>query len=303
MIRLIQSSVGNDDYDQPADGAARSFGASAAEIGRSNDCEEDLVDLLRRMTSKFRQYPALLMIFFRDTEWIQPATPTALSTDLPDPDGGQAEGNGDDSSSDARLSSPTPSSASTIRRKRDYDFLIFGYLLRFVHREGLTGDYAREGLLSLVSLAADIYAVDTRAALAEYILDGDFADVLGAGLGAVYGALPQKLFVRPPAVNANADTESGSDSMGMQLGGTVTEGDPEGRLREGVEVERLKARGVEISTNPDFQAQLQIFAKLLEFTQDVLLAGQGGGEEECDGLMLALKASVLDSIRSSFLEK
>ena len=33
---------------------------------------------------------------------------------------------------------------------------------------------------------------DAALALAEYVLDGDFSEVLGAGLGAVYSLLPSK---------------------------------------------------------------------------------------------------------------
>ncbi|KAF9323961.1 hypothetical protein BGZ91_003242, partial [Linnemannia elongata] len=60
--------------------------------------------------------------------------------------------------------------------KRDYEFLLFTYLSKFVHREGKSGDFARTGLLFLMELATG--------SLGEYILDSEFSSYLTAGVGA-----------------------------------------------------------------------------------------------------------------------
>ncbi|KAH7877666.1 Retinoic acid induced 16-like protein-domain-containing protein [Lentinula edodes] len=119
-----------------------------------------------------------------------------------------------------RPSSPTPSQttvtsmpvSSVATKKPEYEFLLFYHLLRFGHREGQIGEFARAGLLLLMDVAmspgepvhrltgeqtsseatADPIT-DATLALAEYILDGDFSEVLGAGLGAVYSMLPPGL--------------------------------------------------------------------------------------------------------------
>ncbi|KAA1078352.1 hypothetical protein PGT21_033918 [Puccinia graminis f. sp. tritici] len=95
------------------------------------------------------------------------------------------------------------------------DMLIFSYLLRFLHREGRTGDLARAGLLFLMELAmgqcshppGDAFpksqpfqttdrdqptpAATISMAFGEWELDSDFADVLSASLGAAYSLLPK----------------------------------------------------------------------------------------------------------------
>ena len=107
------------------------------------------------------------------------------------------------------------------RRRAEHDFLLFAFLLRFVHREGTIGDLARAGLVILVEVAVTstsstdpaspkmtrsdtsstitalssaasassqpVAAREARLTLGEYLLDSDFAEVLGAGLGALYG--------------------------------------------------------------------------------------------------------------------
>ncbi len=163
--------------------------------------------------------------------------------------------------------------------KPEYEFLIFNYLLRFVHREGNIGDLARGGILSLVTIAmysgnnnssgesqnATISVVGTDGistdpvaeaslAFAEYILDGDFPQVLCAGIGAVYGMVE--------------------------------------------------------STDPDFLCLLHHFLHLLEFMQDLLVqitlvvsSSDPGAESTPASSLVGLNLSdtILDTFRTTFL--
>ncbi|EGG08970.1 uncharacterized protein MELLADRAFT_115875 [Melampsora larici-populina 98AG31] len=188
------------------------------------------------------------------------------------------------------LESPSPA------LKGDSDMLIFSYLLRFLHREGRTGDLARAGLLFLMELAmgrripptpasphgplhktlhrleeADSKALESGSmAFGEWILDSDFADVLGAGLGAAYGLLPSRLVITP----RNPLDHDGSG--GMVLGGMGTHlsddaTDPQ--TAEEREREQRRTRllvGLGVSGSEEFRTQMDLFMKLIEFTQDVL---------------------------------
>lgn len=272
-----------------------------------------------------------------------------------------------------RPSSPTPSTSSNLtttttshtaysatsssapRTKAEHDFLLFSYLLRFVHREGSVGDFAREGLLHLVDIAttlpnsqhgssgmtrsdtgltitpqpADSTPTPSRAAreatlaFAEHLLDSDFAEVLGAGLGALYGLLPSKLAVR--SADASAAPAGSADGLadmggGMVLGGLGPLGDSVdaeelARQREDEE-DRLRSLGYGISGTDNFRDALDGWLTLVEFTQEVLgrcraveEALRPGAEEEVEEegrqqrfVMTALAASILGSLRSSLLE-
>jgi hypothetical protein len=171
------------------------------------------------------------MIFFHDKHGYP--SDTLFSVEEEDEEG---EDDGSDDSSDTESgdhqSETVPGSEATEKpKKSEYEFLLFNYLVRFVHREGQIGDFARAGLLFLMDVAmspgdqehrlskdeperaaADPIA-EAALSLAEYILDGDFSDVLGAGLGAVYSQLPSKLQVYAPAI---AEENRGAS---MVLGG------------------------------------------------------------------------------------
>lgn len=277
-----------------------------------------------------------------------------------------------------RSSSPTPST-STIgsttsynpssigssthpRRKTDHDFLLFSYLLRFVHREGRVGDFARAGLLFLIDIAmssspsastsTSMHRIDTSEtvhpslsstsastsppahqeatlALAEYLLDSNFAEVLAAGLGALYGLLPGKLVVRSAgevaALNSPSQNEGWNDSVeiegagGMVLGGMGPLGEEEdseaAQIRREEEETRLKVLGVGISGTEEFREGLDGWLKLVEFTQDVLRRAPASTsiesfdsdqlEDDTRQLHLltsALISSILSSIRLLFLQ-
>lgn len=230
-----------------------------------------------------------------------------------------------------RASSPTPSQvtvtsapASSVTKKTEYEFLLFNYLLRFVHREGQIGEFARAGLLFLMDVAMspgepihrlvgdDVASsaspltlerqgmdpvADAALALAEYILDGDFSEVLGAGLGAVYSLLPSKLLVKPlkrPEENGNV----------MVLGGTGPATKEEQELQE-EDLERNRALGLEDASSPDFKARLNHFLTLLEFLQDVIQRNSKHNSEGVEASSLvgnAIVQSILDAVRQIFLE-
>lgn len=249
------------------------------------------------------------------------------------------------------------------RRRAEHDFLLFAFLLRFVHREGTIGDLARAGLVILVEVAVTstsstdpaspkmtrsdtsstitalssaasassqpVAAREARLALGEYLLDSDFAEVLGAGLGALYGLLPGKLLVRPaggaPSAGAWDDDSVEQGPGGMVLGGMGAledEDDPEETRRKTEEEEdRLLALGVGLSDSADFRDGLDGWLKLVEFTQDVLERTPPAAPEPqpsfddddvADGtdsalareqrlVTSALKSSILGAVKNLFL--
>ncbi|KAI9280810.1 Retinoic acid induced 16-like protein-domain-containing protein [Sporodiniella umbellata] len=162
---------------------------------------DDLVDLMYIICSKIHGFPALLNIFFHDTHWL--TTP-------------QRQRHEKKSTTDGLT----------------YEFFLFTYLLRFVHREGRSGDYARTGLLFLMEMATE--------QLGEFILTSDFATILAAGLGALYSQLPRKLILQP-------------------------------EMRGEWPADETLAIGLEYAHSPALRGQLDSFLKLLEFSQDVLV--------------------------------
>lgn len=204
--------------------------------------------------------PPLLLIFFHDRSWNPqpPASSAALDSE--------------------RAISPSPSvqtglsGTSSSKRSQRFEFLLFSYLLRFVHREGRIGDFARAGLLflfdiaflpvtesELVGRAGDTVdpLQEVKNSLAEFVLDGDTCDVVAAGLGAVFSVLPTKL--RVPALASQLPDDGGAIGGGMHLGGDKDTSD---------DVE--EARGLPLSTDEDVQSQLDLLLKLLGFVHDVL---------------------------------
>lgn len=272
------------------------------------------------------------MIFFHDKHWYRSEPLFSVEEEDEDEEDEEAEEEALKlkESGVARPSSPTGSQAtvtsgpsSSLTKKPEYEFLLFNYLLRFVHREGQIGDFARAGLLFLMDvamspgepihrLAGDVNSsssdspsdpiTDAALALAEYILDGDFSEVLGAGLGAVYSLLPSKLEFIPRATAAG-------DGNGMTIGGTGPETEED---KEKLEAAREKSRlmGVEDASNPDFKSRLDHFLKLLEFLQDVLrrnivhdsLESSSSGLDASALVGTAIVQSILDAVRRIFLE-
>lgn len=277
------------------------------------------------------------MIFFHDKHWYRPEPLFAVEEEDEDEDEEQEdaplttqEGASEASAPAAETphnpDTPLPddtTAASSTTKKPEYEFLLFNYLLRFVHREGQIGDFARAGLLFLMDVAMtsiepsqssnDLSSSsstlssgndptnDAALALAEYILDGDFSDVLAAGLAAVYSILPTKLEVRPPV-----QTES-TASSGMILGGSALELSDEAKEKEEIERENRRYLGVEDASSADFKSRLDHFLKLLEFLQDVLRRNvlqetPDGSIDPSTLLGSAIVQSILDAVRRVFLE-
>ncbi|KAL7324791.1 hypothetical protein PS15p_209931 [Mucor circinelloides] len=216
---------------------------------------DSLVDLMYTICSKIHGFPALLNVFFHDKHWL--TTPQKNpATDHPT----------------ATTSSTIPeAAASTADEPHEYEFLLFTYLLRFVHREGRSGDYARTGLLFLMEMADD--------QLGDFILESDFATIMAAGLGALYSQLPRKLIVRDEIDQIYSNPTSyllGQDNLE----------DSNSSMRFPVGI------GAEYSNSPEFKYQLDSFLKLLEFCQDVLT--------RCPNP--AICVSLLSSVRTIFLE-
>jgi hypothetical protein len=233
----------------------------------------------------------------------------------------------------SRTMSPTPSArtgqsdpstraSAKVGTSSRFEFLLFSYLLRFVHREGRIGDFARAGLLFLFDIAfltpTDEGAEnlhlgpskdgsdplqDARDALGEFILDGDFAEVMAAGLGAVYSLLPSKLHVPTLAEQATlANPEDGQrttdvTSGGLFLGGPLATNDAQNDLAS--------------SADSELNAQLDLILKLFGFIQDILrrcsspLHHTDPDHTEISTTQLlgeAISDATLDAIRSSFLD-
>jgi len=277
-----------------------------------------VVDLLCVLCSRIRTYRQLLLIFFHDKNWSQPQESNPLEDDFDEDEDEDEDGQESSRTETATISSAQASSMTN--KKPEYEFLLFNYLLRYVHREGRIGDFARAGLLFLVDVAMGAASGDLRTfeestlsaskeiaegdpitdaalALAEYILDGDFAEVLGAGLGAVYSLLPSKLELRREV------PESGPAPGAMVLGGDLY--DP--RKEQDAEMERARTFGLEVSTSPDFRSRLDHFLKIIEFIQDVLRRTSGSGSTEgaiAPTLLVgsAVSQSILHAVKSIFLE-
>ena len=276
-----------------------------------------MVDLLCVLCSRIRTYRQLLLIFFHDKNWSQPQESSPLEDEFDeDEDEDDSEGQASSRTETATISSAQASSMTN--KKPEYEFLLFNYLLRYVHREGRIGDFARAGLLFLMDVAMGAASGDLRTfeestssapkeivddpitdaalALAEYILDGDFAEVLGAGLGAVYSLLPSKLELRREA------PDRGHAPGAMVLGGNLY--DP--RKEQDAEIERARTFGLEMSTSPDFRSRLDHFLKIIEFIQDVLRrTGVGSTEGAIVPTLLvgsAVSQSILHAVKSIFLE-
>ncbi|GAA5896400.1 uncharacterized protein JCM6883_006891 [Sporobolomyces salmoneus] len=346
------------------------------EGGLSREEETSVVETMCIVCERIKTRPELLAIFLRH----QPSTRrkdlspslAASSTSRPPPFS-RLSSTGD---SDGQPTSPTLSqfstsdvsmsnaSSSTSRRQRsERDFLLLAYLLRFIHREGDVGEFARRGILALCDVALgypDTYSPSfststlprstseatitpsstdysgtdssTREAVlafAEYLLDSDFAEVLAAGIGALYGLLPTKLVVRAATIGGGQSGEVvdgfvSKSAGGMQLGGMGALGEEEDaeeleRKRE-EEEDRLRSMGVGLSGTQEVREGLDGFLNLVEFTQEVLKrcappripdqdtdeegsAVDGSNESRQRALLLsALTDSILTALRDLFLQ-
>ncbi|KAG8689150.1 hypothetical protein FRC11_003980 [Ceratobasidium sp. 423] len=341
VLRLLRVCVG-DLIDEIPSSSSKAMGAASVSQRTSiANYEEDLVDLLCTLCSRIRTYRELLMIFFHDKHWFQSEKSHSLSEEDEDE---AAEEEAEEEAANRPMRSllsttpraPSPaSSASTVtanlpQAKPEYEFLLFNYLLRFVHREGKIGDLARAGLLFLLDVAMSVSdqpsapgdsdtsrpdpASDAALALAEYVLDGDFPDVLGAGLAAVYSVLPYKL-----EVQRDYAAESEAQNGGMLLGGhhVVSVEEEATRLEEAEE--RGRELNIGVSTSQEFRGRIDHFLKMAEFIQDVLkrndasvysrlgdaATASSGAEQTLDPSALvgnAISDAILRAFKRVFLE-
>ncbi|BGP28588.1 hypothetical protein JCM10296v2_000324 [Rhodotorula toruloides] len=309
-----------------------------------------VVEAMSSIAERIRTKPEQLAIFFRDKPTtsrhpdvfarINVAMSRSIVGSLPEPPSSPTLSQSTMSDVSRPFSASNTSTMSP-RRRAEHDFVLFSFLLRFIHREGRLGDLARAGILTLVDIALSLSApytasfapLTTSAAtlippvaareavlsFAEYLLDSDFAEVLGAGLGALYGDLPGKLVVQSAdAGQAHATEGAPSASGGMMLGGMGAYHDEENaedaQRRKEEEEARLRAEGYGLSGSTEFREALDNFLKLVEFTQDVLRLcdsiAASTNQTTDDGedvrqqrlIVNAFSFAILDSIRKLFLE-
>ncbi|PWN37536.1 uncharacterized protein FA14DRAFT_159548, partial [Meira miltonrushii] len=333
---LDQNIIGiNEDEEKRAH---RKFGriGSAETLG----FEERLVDLMCHIASRLRNTPDLLIIFFRERGGDEearkafnlamsssPAPPSSrLSTRAPSPAQNQRNSpiipsplrpQDSESFTDAGRAASSP--ASSTSGALSYDFPLFSYLLRFVHRESRTGELARAGILFLVDVAfapgrrnlarsantkagknasigrsfgspytksarpgprrsgtstpqkhrieADL-GLGPNIALARFMVESDFSEVLGAGIGAVYGLLPTKL-----SLSKFSDADDDSDSHERRHALLVGQGESM-VLGEGekvhMEQNTISFQSAFTTNSEEVRQQARILCDLLEFTQDIL---------------------------------
>ncbi|TIB08946.1 hypothetical protein E3P89_03347 [Wallemia ichthyophaga] len=264
LVHLLKICTG-DDLPSPRSTTLKGA-ASTAGTSQPSQYEEHLVDLLCILCNKIKSSPSLLHIFFLDRSWIR--YPTRSRADSEHSDRPES------------LASTNTITSRAVSTKSDSEFLIFTYLLRWVHREGRTGDLARAAILILfeVSTSEDIYdgdaitkdaATDIRAAVAEFIVDGDLAQVLAAGLGAVYGILPSNLAVIPT--------------------------DPRDEDRSHVHLSNRSGlvENVELSTSIAFQNQLSVF---INITKRGLKSGTKYGGAVAENVLRAVRVNFFTNV-------
>ncbi|SNX83334.1 uncharacterized protein MEPE_02041 [Melanopsichium pennsylvanicum] len=180
---------------------------------------------------------------------------------------------------------PSTAYASRKQSKRRLRFPLFSYLLKFVHREGRIGELARAGLLFLISLEGvqpankgssqgakarkapkrvSFGTEDIRRSLAVFIAHSDFADVLGAGLGAAYGLLPSRIRPVPRYDPIRIDT----NSLPKGERATITLASSSASEASNIASEALASATQ--SDDAELQVQLRLLVDLLEFCQDLL---------------------------------
>ena len=292
VASLDQSFLTQNAVHRPLIRLLRTCVQPEGEINTQED-EDDLVDVMAHVASRIKSFPELLIIFFR---------PVPLS-------------HGSDANPAGRTMSPTPSSTSSTtssKRNSTAEFLLFSFLLRFVHREGQIGNMARAGLLCLIEVAFIASSEQHSASsltshakspsmlgahqefallFAEWLLDSDFAEVLGAGLGALYGLLPSKLRIDAYSIHADTHDSASSTSANSELGTTN-------------ERTRMQQLGLGHWQSAEVQGSMSTFLGLLRFTQSVLDTAEESARSDRERELVAsmLEETVLASVRSIFLD-
>ncbi|CAG8526716.1 3013_t:CDS:2 [Acaulospora morrowiae] len=232
--------------------------------------DEELVDLMYHICSKIHSFPALLNIFFHDTHWLTTPQKAYLRKESESSSSnGDHDGNQEESALPENCASSAPTKTTEFTEdseKPEYEFLLFTYLLKFLHKEGRSGEYARYGLLFIIELAED--------ALGDFIIESDFATIMAAGLGALYSQLPRKLMVKSSGGGLTNATLLGFGDIASD------------------ELEGLRANNIQVSSSPEFINQLDSFLKLMEFCQDVL--------NICPNVDISL--ALLQNVKTHFLK-
>lgn len=384
LVRLMRICVGDEFYtpgaslaEEPEDPNEDEERKAWRRFGRNGSAEvlgfeEDLVDMMCHVASRLRNTPELLIIFFRerkrDAEARRAFDAAVSGSSAGSTRASSPAGTSTPSSSTFRgptsplaitkaLSPPSSTASSEGGRggQLTYDFPLFSYLLRFVHRESRTGELARAGLLFLVDVAlapgrrnlsrgkgphapADSHSsrlqvrgrgsyrgrggmagrgsgrieVDLgpgpSVALARYMLESDFAEVLGAGLGAVYGLLPSKLaLVKSNETGDRATEGRGIGGQVLSASGSMLLGAEETGASSPTEaqLQKLAQQGIEASTGAEVRRQARLVADILEFTQDILRTStrvhhqQGKGASEKDAKLAVELANIARELTKS----
>ncbi|GAA5869977.1 hypothetical protein JCM3774_004326 [Rhodotorula dairenensis] len=320
----------------------------------------ELATLLCVVAERIRSTPDLLPVFFRrrivHERLVDPASIRVSAADLNPPlSPTLSHASTSDASFPYSANSQVTGSVSSVS---EYDCTVFTALVKYLHREADIGEAARTGLVALIDVARSsrpttstsraaafgglsderrrstgapaastpVGEQDLGLTFAEWILESDLAEVLAASLGALYGALPNKLVIRPVGTSSAAALDSDSvsgnaPSAGMVLGGMGALQDDEdaetsARRRE-EEDELLQNQGYGLSGTVDFTRALDHFLRLFEFAQDMVerctwspvesLAGSQAAEADATErqrrlLLAAIASTIVAALRTSFLQ-
>jgi hypothetical protein len=272
IASLNDTFLAHNSIHRPLIRLLRSYMASGTEAFMPDpSLEYELVDLLCNICSRIKHFPDLLIIFFRPA--VFPA---------PDPT--------------ERVISPTPthsSSASWQSQARPAECLLFSCLLCFVHREGAIGDLARTPLLLLVEVAFTAHGstptkrVESEGTktqeisllFAEWLLDSDLAEVVGAGLAALYGILPSKLHTPLCTLSGLPDGSPSSSGSNLTL-------------------DAIDLKEAEI------QSAVNNYLSLFTFAENVLLISQSCSRSDREKALVAgmLSEAMVQAINTLFTD-
>lgn len=167
--------------------------------------------------------------------------------------------------------------SSTSKHMHRMIFPLFTALISMIHREGRVGDSARTALLVIVELAYGHHGSAKQQTFAsfkhitmlrKYIATSGFADVLAAGIGAVYASLPHRLcLIRPDGLSHDFD-----DGPWMNA--------PSGLLAQ------CKDLGIATSRDTSYRRSFALLVKLLIFSRTICLALQSDSAVESGQLPL-----------------
>jgi hypothetical protein len=138
--------------------------------------DDELVELGFAICTRIASFPELLTIFFNDAD----RNSKSFSFE-------------NLKFSKERLNEPppvqatlSPSPAPLMKLPDESDFLLFNFLVKFIHNEGKSGDYARTGLLLIMELK--------NSSIFKYIVNySDLSEQLAISLQALFAQLPKTI--------------------------------------------------------------------------------------------------------------